>query len=164
MLRDGEWSAALPCLLVMVQLLGCGKRTAESESRPTVEPPALPAVADAAAVVAPKPSPPAERVETHLLVPEDLFMDIHGAAMRLGRSDSWALQKAWLLAREQIAGSSAKPKLTRSKSQRTFYIFPADMFAEMTAEAQRQDRSVSFVVLKAWTIARAQVLALDPPE
>jgi uncharacterized small protein (TIGR04563 family) len=35
--------------------------------------------------------------------------------------------------------------------------FPADMLAELQAEAQRQDRSISWLMQQAWKIARSEL-------
>jgi uncharacterized small protein (TIGR04563 family) len=42
------------------------------------------------------------------------------------------------------------------KRKQSLY-FPGDMLAEMEAEARRQDRSLSWLVQKAWKIARQEL-------
>jgi uncharacterized small protein (TIGR04563 family) len=42
------------------------------------------------------------------------------------------------------------------KRKQSLY-FPEDMLKEIKAEASRQDRSLSWIVQKAWKIARAEV-------
>lgn len=52
------------------------------------------------------------------------------------------------------------------KSKQTLY-FHADVAAEIKAEAERQERSMSWVVQKAWRIARksmAEIPDADEPE
>lgn len=44
------------------------------------------------------------------------------------------------------------------KRKQSLY-FPGDMLAEIEAEAQRQDRSISWVVQQAWRVAKPQILA-----
>jgi len=45
---------------------------------------------------------------------------------------------------------------TTDKRKQSLY-FPEDMLKEIKAEATRQDRSLSWIVQKAWKIARADV-------
>jgi len=42
------------------------------------------------------------------------------------------------------------------KRKQSLY-FPEDMLQEITAEAARQDRSLSWIVQKAWKIARKEI-------
>lgn len=44
------------------------------------------------------------------------------------------------------------------KRKQSLY-FPGDTLAEIEAEADRQDRSISWIVQQAWRIAKPQVLA-----
>ena len=52
------------------------------------------------------------------------------------------------------------------KRKQSLY-FPEDMLREIEAEAQRQDRSLSWIVQQAWKAARAQIAKVpginDPP-
>ena len=45
---------------------------------------------------------------------------------------------------------------TSDKRKQSLY-FPEDMLLEIKAEAQRQDRSLSWIVQKAWKIARVDI-------
>jgi len=45
---------------------------------------------------------------------------------------------------------------TSDKRKQSLY-FPEEMLNEITAEAARQDRSLSWIVQKAWRIARADI-------
>lgn len=52
------------------------------------------------------------------------------------------------------------------KRKQSLY-FPEDMLGEIQAEAQRLDRSMSWIVQQAWKMARAQILQFpthDPRE
>jgi uncharacterized small protein (TIGR04563 family) len=42
------------------------------------------------------------------------------------------------------------------KRKQSLY-FPEDMLSEILAEAQRQDRSMSWIVQQAWKISRGQI-------
>jgi len=47
--------------------------------------------------------------------------------------------------------------MASDKRKQSLY-FPAEMLAEIQAEASRQDRSLSWIVQKAWKIARADLM------
>ena len=53
------------------------------------------------------------------------------------------------------------------KRKQSLY-FPEDMLKEIQAEAARQDRSLSWIVQKAWKIARTEIRKYpsinDPPD
>jgi uncharacterized small protein (TIGR04563 family) len=51
------------------------------------------------------------------------------------------------------------------KSQKQSLYFPQDMHDEMKSEAERLDRSLSWVVTRAWKLAREKIrnLPSDPP-
>lgn len=48
---------------------------------------------------------------------------------------------------------------TNDKRKQSFY-FPEDMLDEIKAEADRQDRSFSWIVQQAWRIARPEIAKL----
>lgn len=52
------------------------------------------------------------------------------------------------------------------KQKQSFY-FPADILREIRAEADRQDRSLSWIVQQAWRVARGEIAKLpaapNPP-
>ena len=45
----------------------------------------------------------------------------------------------------------------KSDKRKQSLYFPEDMLTEITAEAARQDRSLSWIVQKAWKIARREI-------
>ncbi len=45
---------------------------------------------------------------------------------------------------------------TSDKRKQSLY-FPEEMLLEIKAEAQRQDRSLSWIVQKAWKLARTEI-------
>ena len=49
--------------------------------------------------------------------------------------------------------------MTRSDKRKQSLYFPEDMLQEITAEATRQDRSLSWIVQKAWKIARNEIMS-----
>ena len=56
---------------------------------------------------------------------------------------------------------------TNDKRKQSLY-FPDDMLKEIQAEAMRQDRSLSWIVQKAWRTARKELAkypsSTDPPD
>jgi len=59
---------------------------------------------------------------------------------------------------------ASMPKTDKRKQS---LYFPEDMLQEITAEAARQDRSLSWIVQKAWKIARKDIMkypSVNEPE
>jgi uncharacterized small protein (TIGR04563 family) len=48
--------------------------------------------------------------------------------------------------------------MAKSDKRKQSLYFPEDMLQEITAEAARQDRSLSWIVQKAWKIARKDIM------
>ena len=48
--------------------------------------------------------------------------------------------------------------MAKSDKRKQSLYFPEDMLHEITAEAARQDRSLSWIVQKAWKIARKDIM------
>ncbi|MBW2277258.1 MAG: TIGR04563 family protein [Deltaproteobacteria bacterium] len=48
--------------------------------------------------------------------------------------------------------------MTKSDKRKQSLYFPEDMLSEITTEAARQDRSLSWIVQKAWKIARREIM------
>jgi len=47
--------------------------------------------------------------------------------------------------------------MAKSDKRKQSLYFPDEMLQEITAEANRQDRSLSWIVQKAWKIARKEI-------
>ncbi len=47
--------------------------------------------------------------------------------------------------------------MASGETRRQNLYFPADMLAELQAEAHRQDRSISWLMQQAWKIARSEL-------
>jgi uncharacterized small protein (TIGR04563 family) len=56
--------------------------------------------------------------------------------------------------------SSGNPHLQVSQGERQSIYFPKDMAEEIKAEALRQDRSISWIIQKAWRISRQKMKQL----
>lgn len=52
--------------------------------------------------------------------------------------------------------------MATDKRKQSLY-FPEDMLEELRAEADRQDRSLSWLVQRAWEIARSEIMRLPGP-
>jgi uncharacterized small protein (TIGR04563 family) len=50
-----------------------------------------------------------------------------------------------------------KPENIKSDKRKQSLYFPEDMLEEIKREANRQDRSLSWIVQRAWTIARSEI-------
>ena len=48
--------------------------------------------------------------------------------------------------------------MSQADKRKQSLYFPEDMLAEIEAEARRQDRSLSWIVQKAWKIARKEIM------
>ena len=48
--------------------------------------------------------------------------------------------------------------MSKSDKRKQSLYFPEEMLREITAEAARQDRSLSWIVQKAWKIARRDIM------
>lgn len=48
--------------------------------------------------------------------------------------------------------------MAKSDKRKQSLYFPEDMLQEITAEAARQDRSLSWIVQKAWKLARKEIM------
>ncbi|MCP4600525.1 MAG: TIGR04563 family protein [Proteobacteria bacterium] len=56
--------------------------------------------------------------------------------------------------------------MTKNDKRKQSLYFPEDMLREITVEAGRQDRSLSWIVQKAWRVAREDIMkypSIDEP-
>jgi len=53
---------------------------------------------------------------------------------------------------------------TKAESRKQSLYFPAEMLEEIAAEARRLDRSMSWVVQRAWKLARRAIAKSKPHE
>ena len=52
------------------------------------------------------------------------------------------------------------PKMSRTDKRKQSLYFPEDMLREIQIEANRQDRSLSWIVQQAWRLARAEIMRI----
>ena len=103
-------------------------------------------------------------VDVMLFMPEGYFAEMHGHAQRLGLSDAALFTGCWQAARKRITSDPASPRLTSSPSGQVYVAMATIVRDDVAAFAEGQDRSMSWAVLKAWEMARAEVRALDTAE
>jgi len=119
-------------------------------------------------------------VEQALFWPEAMLRAMGEQAHRLDRSLSWCAQRAWSLARAELktlAPVGLHPRAEavyqeryfapnpdgRADKRRQTLFFPPAMLEELKAEAERQDRSLSWLLQRAWCLAVHDLEALPSP-
>jgi uncharacterized small protein (TIGR04563 family) len=118
----------------------------------------------------PEPPPrPTETREQPVYLSQDMLQVIKNEALRLDKSLSWLVQKAWKIARPKVVTSDRQTLSalrlgpSGAKAQKQTVFFPGDMLVEIRDQATRLDSSVSFVVQSAWALASAAIAALPAP-
>ena len=113
-----------------------------------------------------------DKIEQTLYFPEPMLDHIQREAARLDRSMSWCAQKAWMIAGTRVAalapGASdeAAVKVARrlfpepSDKRRQTLFFPRAMLEQIATEAERQDRSFSWLVQHAYCLAVEELAKL----
>jgi uncharacterized small protein (TIGR04563 family) len=109
-----------------------------------------------------------DKVEQALFFPAPMLEEIATHASRLDTSLSWLTQKAWSIAKERLR--SLEPLDEDAAAERVFgeryssddkrkqtILFPSSMLDEVKAEAARQDRSLSWIIQRAWCVAIADI-------
>jgi uncharacterized small protein (TIGR04563 family) len=100
-----------------------------------------------------------------------MLEDLTKQAQRLDRSLSWCAQRAWTIARAELS----KPQVegehplaqkildTRyasndeSKPRKQTLFFPPAMLTEIKTAAKQQDRSISWLMQRAWCLAVSEI-------
>jgi uncharacterized small protein (TIGR04563 family) len=106
-------------------------------------------------------------VEIPLSLPEPMLEHIRNDAARKDRSLSWCVQKAWAAASAELralepalshplAEETYRARYAEGGTRRRTFFFPKGMAAEITAESQRQARSPSWLLQRAWCLASAR--------
>jgi len=114
------------------------------------------------------PIAPGEKREHGFYFPDDVLEAFKQEAYRLDMSLSALLQKAWKLARTEVARQSADSLAILMRRTRAAGQAPSDdrkqtllmtdaMLGEVRAQAERMDRSPSFVLQAAWAIAHIAI-------
>jgi uncharacterized small protein (TIGR04563 family) len=57
-----------------------------------------------------------------------------------------------------VVGTETSRRMAGSDKRKQSLYFPEDMLKEIQDEANRQDRSLSWIVQKAWKIARKEIM------
>lgn len=112
-----------------------------------------------------------EKVQQTIVWQSALLSDLTKQAQRLDRSLSWCAQRAWMIARAEMSKLDATSKHPKAQStldtryvsggvgkqQKQVLYFPVEMVAEMKAAAERQDRSISWLMQHAWCFAVSEI-------
>ena len=110
-----------------------------------------------------------KKIEQGITMPEPMLHDLVKQAQRLDRSLSWCAQRAWAIARSEIAKVEGEHPIAQrvfdtryasndaEQHRKQMLFFPADMLAEMKAQAERQDRSISWLLQRAWCFAASEI-------
>ena len=95
-----------------------------------------------------------------VLFSSQTFAEVEGEAARLDRSLSWVITRAVKLTEAQLkllpSGSASERLAPDDAVERELY-FEDGCLAVLRGEANRLDTSVSDIVRRAWSIARAQI-------
>jgi uncharacterized small protein (TIGR04563 family) len=114
------------------------------------------------------------KIEQPAFLPESMLTHITTEARRMDRSLSWCVQTAWVHARGELSKLAHQSEHPAAEAQYQRYegqekrkqtlSFPSAMLDEIRGEAARQDRSISWLVQRAWCLASAHVAALPTAE
>jgi uncharacterized small protein (TIGR04563 family) len=89
-----------------------------------------------------------------LFWPEGMLRAMETQAVRLNRSLSWLVQKAWVLGQAPSAGPGDLGLPRDGDRRRQSIELPIEIYAELADLADREDRSMSFLaqraLLRAW--------------
>jgi len=104
-----------------------------------------------------------------LYFPEDMLREIQEEANRQDRSLSWIVQQAWKIAlgqRRDRDWRSLRPGarvVSANDARKQSLYFPDEMLNEIQTQAQRLDRSLSWVVQQAWKISKTELRKIPSP-
>jgi uncharacterized small protein (TIGR04563 family) len=110
-----------------------------------------------------------EKIEQRVHLPMAMHQDLVKQAQRLDRSLSWCAQRAWTIARTEISKVDDEHPIAQhvfaaryasndtNQNHKQMLFFPSDMLAEIKAQAEQQNRSISWLVQHAWCIAASEI-------
>jgi uncharacterized small protein (TIGR04563 family) len=102
-----------------------------------------------------------------LHLPDTVLADMEAEASAAGRRLSWSIERAWLISRDvlraEAPGTGYGDECESLNEQgdlqphtaRKIFFAPETM-AELRSEADRRDGSVSWLVQRAWRLARSK--------
>src|SRR5688500_12084882 len=116
--------------------------------------------------------PGTDKRKQSLYFPEDMLNEIQAEANRQDRSRSWVVQQGcrnepgairrFPAVNDVIGGAAARPAereqrgsamASHTDNRKQSLYFPEEMLEEIQREANRQDRSLSWIVQQAWRLA-----------
>lgn len=90
--------------------------------------------------------------------PSHLLRDLERHAKRIGKSVDWCLDEAWRIAEQSARLEAVKnARLLGGRATRQRVELPIRVWRHVTAEAEHLDRSKSWLMQRAWLIARKKV-------
>jgi uncharacterized small protein (TIGR04563 family) len=112
-----------------------------------------------------------EKAEQVTFWPSDMLEDLTKHAQRLDRSLSWCAQRAWTIARAELSEPLVDGEPSRAKEildaryasgaestpRKQTLFFPPDMLAEIKTAAKQRDRSISWLMQRAWCLAVSEI-------
>jgi len=95
--------------------------------------------------------------------PTPMLRDIHKYAERLEQSVSWCIRTAWCIASGDLQRTDhmekiADHRLLRGKRKPEVIELPLTFWFDATLESERLDRSKSWLLQRAWLLARPRFL------
>ena len=110
--------------------------------------------------IAPNPN---ERAAQVLHFPIPMIRDMETYAAKVDKSVSWCIRMAWSIACAELADGSSHAKvqadrMLRGDKQRLRVELPLSTWFHVVLEAERLDRSRSWLLQRAWMLARPRLL------
>jgi hypothetical protein len=94
--------------------------------------------------------------------PRSLARDLEQVARRVGRSTDWCLSTAWRIAEsadDEMLSYLGDRRMLRGEKKPLRVELPLSTWRHLTAEAEYLDRSKSWLLQRAWVLARDRVIA-----
>ena len=118
-------------------------------------------------------NPPVTRVRAELIpalenrteaqtlhFPAPLLRDLERHAKRVGKSVDWCLDEAWRIAEQSDKLEAVRhTRLLGGRRTKQRVELPIRVWRHVTAEAEHLDRSKSWLMQRAWLVARNQFAA-----
>jgi uncharacterized small protein (TIGR04563 family) len=97
-----------------------------------------------------------------LHVPEAMLRDIEDQAQSLGRDVDWCVNTAWCIAVAEFEANGGvdvadSENIMRGRKRRIRVVLSLLTWRHITQEAERLDRSKSWMLQRAWLIARTRL-------
>jgi hypothetical protein len=96
-------------------------------------------------------------------LPTPVLRDVEKLAARMGQSVGWCIRMAWCIACNELDDGRAQlaariSRLSRGRKRSVAVELPLSTWHGVTLECERLDRSRSWLIARAWIIARKRFL------